>query len=74
MYVLRAMFRDNVKARWLGADGVYQKRPAAPGEAQFRVQTHLQEESRRLASAPRGVMLQPEERGKRHRRTPTTTS
>src|SRR6185295_1667615 len=56
LYVLRAMFRDNVKARWLGADGVYRKRPAAPGEAAFRVQTHLQEESRRLASAARGVM------------------
>ncbi|MEO8258681.1 MAG: polyphosphate kinase 1 [Acidobacteriota bacterium] len=61
LYVLRAMFRDNVKARWLGADGVYRKREAAPGEAPFRVQTHLQEESRRLASAPRGITFQPEE-------------
>jgi polyphosphate kinase len=64
LHVLRAMFRDNVKARWLGADGVYRKRPPAPGEAPFRVQTHLQEESRRLASAPRGIILQPEEHGK----------
>ncbi len=71
LYVLRAMFRDNVKARWLGADGVYRKRQAAPGEAPFRVQTHLQEESRRLASAARGVMLQPEEHKQPRRRTPT---
>ena len=55
------MFRDNVKARWLGADGVYRRRPPRHGEAPFRVQEHLQEEARRLASAARGVMLQPEE-------------
>jgi hypothetical protein len=65
------MFRDNVKARWLGADGVYRKRRPAAGEATFRVQTHLQEESRRLTSAARGVMLQPEEPKQRRRRPPT---
>ena len=70
LYALRAMFRDNVKARWLGADGVYRKRPAAAEEPPFRVQTHLQEECRRLASAARGVMLQPEDNKQSRRRTP----
>ena len=33
LYALRAMFRDTVKARWLGADGVYRRRPAGAGRA-----------------------------------------
>ena len=59
---LRAMFRDKVKARWLGADGVYVKRTAPEDEA-FRVQTHLQEEAERRASLAResaGVIFRPE--------------
>jgi polyphosphate kinase len=59
---LRAMFRDNVKSRWLGADGEYRRRPLAPGEAPFRVQAHLQEEARRLAALARdraGVSFRP---------------
>jgi polyphosphate kinase len=64
---LRAMFRDTVKSRWLGADGVYRRRPLAKGESPFRVQEHLQEEARRLASLARdraGVSFRPEEREK----------
>jgi len=67
IYALRAMFRDTVKSRWLGADGVYARRPRAKGEAPFRVQEHLQEEARRLASLARdraGVSFRPEERRK----------
>jgi len=39
---LMAMFRDNVKARRLGADGVYRRVAPAKGEAPFRVQEYLQ--------------------------------
>jgi len=64
MYTLRAMFRDNVKARRLGADGVYRRRERAD-EPPFRVQLHLQEEARRHAALARervGVILRPEQR------------
>jgi polyphosphate kinase len=50
---LRAMFQDNVKARQLGADGVYRRRTPAPGETPFRVQYALQEDARRAAAAAR---------------------
>jgi polyphosphate kinase len=63
IYTLRAMFRDTVKSRWLDADGVYRRRPLAKGESPFRVQEHLQEEARRLASLARdraGVTFRPE--------------
>jgi polyphosphate kinase len=75
LYALRAMFRDTAKARWLAADGVYQRRGPASGDPQFRAQAHLQEEARRLASlAPdrEGISFRPEEsarpRGARSRR------
>jgi polyphosphate kinase len=64
---LRCMFRDTVKSRWLGADGIYRRRPIAEGDTPFRVQEHLQEEARRLASLARdraGVSFRPEERAK----------
>jgi polyphosphate kinase len=64
IYTLRAMFRDTVKSRWLDADGVYRRRGLAHGESPFRVQEHLQEEARRLASLARdraGVSFLPEE-------------
>jgi polyphosphate kinase len=64
---LRAMFRDNVKARWLGADGVYRRRERAADEPPFRVQQYLQDEARRSASLARervGVILRPEQRRK----------
>jgi polyphosphate kinase len=65
MQVLRAMFLDTEKARWLRPDGVYERRPPADGQEAFRVQTHLQEEARRRASVARGrtgIVLQPEGR------------
>jgi polyphosphate kinase len=59
--VLQSMFKDNVKARRLGADGVYRRREPAPGEPAFRVQQHLQEEAIRLSSRHRvGVRFEPE--------------
>ena len=61
------MFRDNIKARWLGADGVYRRRERAADESPFRVQQHLQEEARRQGSLARervGVILRPEQRHK----------
>jgi polyphosphate kinase len=50
---LRAMFRDNVKARRLTGDGSYTRRRPPKGEAAFRVQQFLQEESHRLAAIAR---------------------
>jgi polyphosphate kinase len=61
---LRAMFRDTVKARWLGADGVYKRRRPRAGEPKCRVQQMLQEEAKRAASAARHrgtVVFQPQE-------------
>jgi len=63
LYALRAMFRDNVKARRLGADGEYRRVERRRDEPPFRVQEHLQDEARRLASLARertGVTFQPE--------------
>src|SRR6185295_13608581 len=40
---LRAMFRDNVKARVLQPDGGWLRKAPAPGEEPFRVQQHLHE-------------------------------
>jgi polyphosphate kinase len=64
LYALRAMFRDNVKARCLRADGTYERKELAPGEQPFRVQQHLQDEARRRAALARerkGVTFSPEE-------------
>jgi len=44
---LRAMFRDNVKARVLGSDGVYTRVSPAGTDPICRVQVTLQEEARR---------------------------
>jgi polyphosphate kinase len=63
LYALRAMFRDNVKARVLQPDGVYVRKPRAADEEPFRVQLHLQEEARRRTSLAReraGVTFAPE--------------
>jgi polyphosphate kinase len=58
---LRAMFRDNVKARLLNGDGVYTRRRPAPGEPEFRVQQHLHDEAQRRAARERpGVTFVPE--------------
>jgi polyphosphate kinase len=65
MYALRAMFRDNVKARVLLPDGTYVRRQPAAGEPPFRVQEHLRHEAQRRAALAReraGVTLIPESR------------
>ena len=69
LHALRGMFRDNVKARWLGADGVYRRRERPKGEPPYRVQQELQAEAQRSISRARqraGVVLQPEQRGPDH--------
>jgi polyphosphate kinase len=50
---LRAMFRDTVKARWLGADGAYRRRRPKAGEPKCRVQQLLQDEAKRVVGAAR---------------------
>jgi len=60
---LRAMFRDNVKARRLGADGIYRRVDRLPEEPPFRVQQHLYEEAQRLAALTQertGIVFRPE--------------
>ena len=62
LHALRAMFRDTVKARWLGADGDLPPAHRARGRAPFRVQEALQEEARRTAAMAReraGVTFKP---------------
>ena len=64
MAALDAMFKDNVKAWWLDADGVYRRRKPANGDPPFRVQQWLQDEARRAVSAARdrvGIVLDPEQ-------------
>ena len=60
---LRAMFRDNVKARVLRSDGIYERKRQGEDDAPFRVQQYLQEEARRRAALARervGVTFSPE--------------
>lgn len=62
--ILEAMFKDNVKARRLGPDGVHKRVRPSKGEQPFRVQQVLQDEAKRaadLASERAGVTFQPEE-------------
>ena len=47
---LRAMFRDNVKARALGSDGVYTRLSPGADDSVCRVQVTLQEEARRRSA------------------------
>jgi polyphosphate kinase len=59
---LRAMFRDNVKARRLGPDGVYTRVTPAKGEVPYRAQYALQEDARRAEEIARdraGLTFQP---------------
>ncbi|MGE3842898.1 MAG: polyphosphate kinase 1 [Vicinamibacterales bacterium] len=58
LHALDAMFRDNVKARSLRADGLYERRVAEPGEDPFRVQAYLYEMTRRRDAAPRGAPVE----------------
>jgi polyphosphate kinase len=62
LHALRAMFRDNVKARALGADGTYTRVSAARTDQICRVQVMLQEEARRRTTQAierAGVTFQP---------------
>ena len=47
LHALRSMFRDNVKARVLGPDGVYTRASATADDSPCRVQVALQEDARR---------------------------
>jgi polyphosphate kinase len=60
---MRAMFRDTVKARTLGADGVYVRKTPAGGEPPFRAQQYLLEEARRRSTQPgdAGIRFRPEQ-------------
>jgi polyphosphate kinase len=63
---LRAMFRDNVKARKLGSDGIYKRVRRPRGETPCRVQQFLQEEAQRTADVAReriGTTFQPNTSG-----------
>ena len=51
IHALRSMFRDNVKGRWLGPDGVYRRAARTADEPPCRVQNVLQEEARRRMAA-----------------------
>jgi polyphosphate kinase len=55
LHALNAMFRDNVKARQLGADGAYRRKRPGRGEEPFRAQQFLYEEARREHSRSRAA-------------------
>ena len=62
---LNTMFADNVKARWLAADGTYHRKQPARGERPVRAQMVLQEQVQtRQARAvdPSGVIFMPQQR------------
>jgi polyphosphate kinase len=61
LQALDAMFKDNVKARILGPDGVWTRRPGK-GEAPFRAQVELYRErleTAKRSSRPSGVVFEP---------------
>jgi polyphosphate kinase len=63
LHALHVMFRDTVKSRWLGPDGVYRRRERGPADAPVRAQQELVEEARRAESVLRqgaGVTLEPQ--------------
>lgn len=65
VHTLRAMFKDNVKARRLTPDGTYQRVVPQHGEERFRVQQVLAEEVQRAAIVARetaGVSFVPAQR------------
>ncbi len=62
LHALRAMFRDNVKARVLEPDGTYRRVSPAAADQVCRVQVALQEEARRRSAQAvdrAGVTFQP---------------
>jgi polyphosphate kinase len=59
---LDAAFADNVKGRWLQADGSYKRRRPARGEEAYRSQIELHREAKRAAERARagaGVTFEP---------------
>jgi len=62
---LQAMFDDNVKSRWLGADGTYHRRARAQDDRALRAQVWLQEQvlsRQRRAAEGAGVAFVPQQR------------
>jgi polyphosphate kinase len=61
---LHAMFKDNVRARWLGPDGTYYRKPRTHDERANRAQVMLQEEvqSRYLRAAGGVGVFVPQQR------------
>jgi polyphosphate kinase len=59
---LRAMFKDTVKARVLGADGVYRRVKRPRGEPPYRVQQAMQADAHRAAAerAKQPAEIQPQ--------------
>jgi polyphosphate kinase len=63
MEALRAVWRDNVKARCLRSDGAYERKKRPRNDQPFRIQQYLQDEARRRMSQMReraGVTFRPE--------------
>jgi polyphosphate kinase len=62
LQALDTMFADNVKGRWLQADGTYRRRRPAKGEEPRRAQAQLYQDARRAyerARAATGAVLEP---------------
>jgi len=57
--ILNVLFRDNVKARRLGSDGVWRAPDRPAGTEPFEAQAYLHEQAERLASADVGVTFEP---------------
>jgi len=57
--ILTVLFRDNVKARHLGPDGVWRVLDRPAGTEPFEAQAYLYEQAGRLASADVGVTFEP---------------
>jgi polyphosphate kinase len=57
--ILTVLFRDNVKARRLGPDGIWRV-PDRPAETEpFEAQAYLYEQAGRLATSDVGVTFEP---------------
>ncbi len=54
--ILDAMFQDNVKARWLQADGSYRRRRLAKGDEPLRAQLQLYREAEQAAARARAPL------------------